>query len=140
MGQEQTTGKYTECPSVDLERGDDDSPPPPLYIQCRDQLLGKLERAGGMLQSWDGLLVDHSLRYLMYNPQQSCWDEIKDLRGLLVELGEGGQLLRELEDPWEVYTQERALKEKFDFYQFKLTQLRGWARLAGSPHLKKILT
>jgi hypothetical protein len=139
MGQYQTSKTYAECPTVDLEKGEeeDDEEEPP-YLQCRRALLLSIKRASPMLSTWRGLLVDNTLRLHVYL-KTSCWDEIHDLEQLLDVITNEGDTLNSLTVDMDIYTLERALREKFDYYQFKQTQFVKWARKNGPPYLKKVV-
>ena len=91
-----------------------------------------------MLPTWRGLLVDNTLRLHVYL-KTSCWDEIHDLEQLLEILTKEGETLNNLTVDMDIYTLERALREKFDYYQFKQTQFVKWARKNGPPYLKKVV-
>ena len=141
MGQHQTSSRtYAECPTVDLERGgaDDDLDDEPPYLQCRRGLLVSIRKAAPMLPTWRGLLADDSLRCHVYL-EISCWDEIHDLEQLLREINDEGKTLASLTVDMEIYTLERALREKFDSYQFKQTNFVKWARKNGPFYLKQIM-
>lgn len=144
MGQHHTTRTtYTECPTVDLEKGDDaedggeeeEAP----YLQCRRGLLVSIKKTIHMLQTWDGLLMDNSLRYIYFKPSITCWHEILELKEILICLKREGETLNNLTSPMDIYTLERALREKFDLYQFKQIQFTEWSRKNGTPHLKHIM-
>lgn len=131
--------QYSECETIDLEIAGEG--PLPLYLQCKGELLEQVCKLSPMLQTWDGLLMDTNLRaVVLTGTNMSLWAEMQKLKELLREVIQEATTLAELlEPPMEVFTAERALREKVDLYRFRQTRLLKWVQRHGNPHLKLIL-
>jgi hypothetical protein len=94
-----------------------------------------------MLQTWDGLLLDSNLRgVVLTGTNMSLWSEMHELKELLRSVVQEATRLGELlEPPMDVFTAERALREKVDLYRFRQIRLLKWVEKHGNPHLKLIL-
>lgn len=143
MGQQQQQHRYTECATVDLEKGEPEEEEGiiPLYLQCKRELLEQICKFSPMLQIWDGLLLDTTLtRTILVGTNNSLWDEMQQLKELLrAVIQEATRLAELLGPPMEVFTTERALREKFDLYRFKQLRLLRWVEKYGNPHLRLVL-